>query len=191
MSQICNITSVSFLILQEWGENRDHLSFYFFFIPLSLFLPESFPHLHRHLHHLSITHQTARLDNAVQHCHQHRFIQRLRLRWLTWKQNGKKHVYNIRSLPLGIYETPLQRGMLVNSSGLRNFIASWVQRVDSIRIGLFEWLELSWIWLSITAKCNFLKASNSSELILKEIIHPWAYPVMLYSVPFSIFLTYL
>ena len=90
--------------------------------------------------------------DAVQHCHQHQHhcIQILRLRWLTWKQNGKvdrkkkqkkKHVWNmkarLRNLARGIYEAPLRARHVGEWLGISRLYCQKVQKVHSVVLWLF------------------------------------------------------
>lgn len=83
-----------------WIANIENLMFFFspflyfriekkdpllFFSILNFIFPGNF--YHQFNHHQANARKT--FNDAVQHCHQHHCVQRLRLCWFTWKQNGK------------------------------------------------------------------------------------------------------
>lgn len=165
------VAFLSYLPGERREEGSSLISFFFWFLWVHFHLI----YIHRPLS--DVAHKPHKtLDDAVQHCHQHQHhcIQRLRLRWLTWKKNGKKHVWNmkacLRNLTSGISETPLKPGVFGERLGISQLYSWWVQRVHLVMFWLFEWLELScrFILNSTLHHCKmqfFWKASKSPELI--------------------------
>lgn len=119
----CLFFTIFFISFYLAGERREEGSSLIYFFSFEFIFTSSIYIIHYQ------TLPTRPLKDAVQHCHQHQHhcIQRLGLRRFIRKQSGKKHVWNIkvclRNLTWGIYETPLKFGMLLNDSGILDFIA--------------------------------------------------------------------
>ncbi len=118
--EVCLTKQVAFLsyLPGEQREEGSSLICFVFFVPFEFIFTSSTPFAPLS----DIAHKPHKtLDDAVQLCHQHQHhcIQRLGLRWLTWKQNGKKDVWNMKACLRNL----MKLGALVKDSGFLNFIA--------------------------------------------------------------------